>query len=156
VELTASIHPTFSGEHAAFWNALDTSLRAAGITIRPATSGVPEYLDSWVRGSTDMIIGRWLADYPDADTFCSAFRYAWAYVGSPDIDALINRGRLESDPGIRHAAYREIEGILRRDALFVPLFHEQVYRFARPELEGMSVSFTYPTVAYEKLHLKRT
>jgi len=92
---------------------------------------------------------------PTSPSSVSAFRYAWAYVGSPDIDALINRRRLESDLGIRHAAYREIEGILRRDALFVPLFHEQVYRFARPELEGMVVSFTYPTVAYEKLYVRR-
>ncbi|MGH7339660.1 MAG: ABC transporter substrate-binding protein, partial [Candidatus Rokuibacteriota bacterium] len=133
-EFTAAVHPTFAGEHAAFYSALDASLRAARISIRSATGPVSEYLESWVRGSTDMIIGRWLADYPDADTFFSAFRYAWAYVGSPDLDELINRGRSETDPTVRHALYREIEGILRRDALLVPLFHEQVYRFARPEL----------------------
>ncbi|HET6374362.1 MAG TPA: ABC transporter substrate-binding protein, partial [Candidatus Polarisedimenticolia bacterium] len=154
-EFTASVHPTFSGEHAVFYGALETGLRAAGISIRSATGSVAEYLDSWVQGSTDMIIGRWLADYPDTDTFFSGFRYAWAYVGSPELDELINRGRIQTDPTVRHALYREIEDFLRRDTLLVPLFHEQVYRFARPELEGMSVSFTYPTVAYETLHLRR-
>ena len=155
-EFTASVHPTFSGEHAAFYGGLDAALRAAGISIRSATGSVSEYLESWVRGSTDMIIGRWLADYPDTDTFFSGFRYAWAYIGSPEMDELINRGRTQTDPAIRHALYREIEDNLRRDTLLVPLFHEQVYRFARPELEGMSVSFTYPTVAYETLLLRRT
>ncbi|HZI95331.1 MAG TPA: ABC transporter substrate-binding protein, partial [Patescibacteria group bacterium] len=155
VEFTASVHPTFAGEHAAFYGALEAGFRAAGIGIRSATGSVPEYLESWVQGSTDMIIGRWLADYPDTDTFFSAFRYAWAYVGSPDLDELIVHGRTQTDPTVRHALYRQIEEILRRETLLVPLFHEQVYRFARPELEGMVVSFTYPTVAYETLHLRR-
>jgi ABC-type oligopeptide transport system substrate-binding subunit len=156
VEFSAAIHPTFSGEHAAFYGALDTAFRAAGITIRSATGPMSEYLESWVKGSTDMIVGRWLADYPDTDTFFQGLRYAWAHVGAPDMEALINRGRTETDPAARHALYRELEAILRRDAVVMPLFHEQVYRFARPELEGMSVSFTYPTIAYETLHLKRT
>jgi len=156
VEFTAAIHPTFSGEHAAFYGALEAAFRAAGITIRSATGPVSEYLESWAKGSTDMIIGRWLADYPDTDTFFQGLRYAWAHVGSPDMETLINRGRTETDPAARHALYRELEAILRRDAVVMPLFHEQVYRFARPELEGMSVSFTYPTIAYETLHLKRT
>ena len=103
-----------------------------------------------------MVIGRWLADYPDTDTFFQGLlRNAWAHVGSPDLDDLINRGRTETDPAARHALYQEIETILHRDAVLLPLFHEQVYRFARPELEGLAVSFTYPTVAYEMLQLRR-
>jgi peptide/nickel transport system substrate-binding protein/oligopeptide transport system substrate-binding protein len=156
VEYTAAIHPTFSGEHAAFYAAMDAGLRVAGIAVRSATGAISEYLDSWVHGTTDMIIGRWLADYPDADTFFQGLRFAWAHVGSPDLDALIERARTENDPTARHGIYREAEALLRREAVILPLFHEQVYRFARPELEGMSVSFTYPTITYETLHLKRT
>jgi ABC-type oligopeptide transport system substrate-binding subunit len=156
VELTASVHPTFFGEHAPFYAGLEAAFRAAGATLKPGNGPVVrDYLDSWIKGNTDMIVGRWLADYPDADTFFSAFRYAWAYIGSSDLDQLITRGRTETDPATRHALYQQIETLLRREALLVPLFHEQVYRFARPELEGMSVSFTYPTLAYETLHLRR-
>ena len=156
LELTAAIHPIFSGEHAAYYKELDSAFRAAGITVRSATGSVAQYLESWNRGTTDMIIGRWLADYPDTDTFFQGLRYAWAQVGSPDLDVLINRGRTETDPAARHAIYRDLEAILKRDAVLLPLFHEQVYRFARPELEGLSVSFTYPTVAYETLQVRRT
>ncbi len=155
-EYTAAIHPVFTGEHTAFYKELDAAFHAAGITVRSATGSVASYLESWSKGTTDMIIGRWLADYPDTDTFFQGLRYAWAHVGSPDVDALINRGRTETDPAARHAIYRDLEAILRRDAVLLPLFHEQVYRFARPELEGLSVSFTYPTIAYETLRLKRT
>jgi ABC-type oligopeptide transport system substrate-binding subunit len=156
VELTAAIHPIFSGEHAAYYKEMDAAFRSAGITIRSATTTVATYLESWGKGTTDMIIGRWLADYPDTDTFFQGLRYAWAHIGSPDLDGLINRGRTETDPATRHALYRDLEAILRRDALLLPLFHEQVYRFARPELDGLTVSFTYPTVAYETLQIRRT
>jgi len=50
--------------------------------------------------------------------------------------------------------YREAEEILVRDALLIPLFHEQAYRFARPEVEGLTVSFATPTVAYENLRIR--
>jgi hypothetical protein len=35
----------------------------------------------------------------------------------------------------------------------MPLFHEQVYRFSRPEVDGLSVSYWQPTVSYEKLSI---
>jgi hypothetical protein len=39
--------------------------------------------------------------------------------------------------------------------MVLPLFHEQAYRFARPELQGLTVSFGIPTVAYDALRLGR-
>ncbi len=40
-------------------------------------------------------------------------------------------------------------------AIVLPLFHEQAYRFARPEVEGFELTFASPHVVYEKLGLKR-
>jgi ABC-type transport system substrate-binding protein len=71
------------------------------------------------------------------------------------MDELAERGRAEIEPRIRHSIYREAEEILARDALLIPLFHEQAYRFARPEVEGLSVGFSYPVVAYEDLWVRR-
>jgi ABC-type transport system substrate-binding protein len=155
-EVAAAIHQIYSGECAALYKELDAALRGAGFSVRSATSSMDQYLDAWQRGSTDMIIGRWLADYPDTDTFFQCLRVMWEHVGSPDLDDLINRGRTEVDPAARHALYRDLEALLRRDAVLVPLFHEQVYRFARPELDGLTVSFTYPVVAYETLQVRRS
>ena len=63
-------------------------------------------------------------------------------------------GRLETDPAARHGIYRQIETVLKRDALILPLFHEQVYRFAHPDVEGFSVSLLYPVVDYAELRLR--
>ena len=156
IEYTAAIHPCYTSEYTSFFKALEAGCRSAGISIRQAAGSISEYLDIWAKGSADLIIGRWMADYPDADTFAQGLRHAWPFIASPEIDALLNRGRTETDPAARHAIYRELEAILRRESFLIPLFHEQVYRFARPELEGLSVSFTYPTVSYEMLRLRQT
>ena len=50
--------------------------------------------------------------------------------------------------------YRQIEEIIARDALLLPLFHEQAYRFARPGVAGLALSVGTPTVAYEELRIR--
>jgi ABC-type oligopeptide transport system substrate-binding subunit len=66
---------------------------------------------------------------------------------------LIERGRAETSPLVRHTLYHEIEEIIAREVLVLPLFHEQAYRFARPEVEGLAVSFWGQTVDYASLQI---
>ena len=74
--------------------------------------------------------------------------------GVPETDRLIALGRSESDPQARHSIYGQIEEIISREALLLPLFHEQVYRFARSDLHGLGLSYWLPTVAYENLSVR--
>ncbi len=74
----------------------------------------------------------------------------------PEIDELAERGRAETDPRVRHSIYRRVEELIVREALLLPLFHDQVYCFARPEVEGLtSVSQGNPIVDYENLSIRR-
>ena len=41
-----------------------------------------------------------------------------------------------------------------REVRLLPLFHEQVYRFARPEIEGLTVNFLPPEVVYDSLRVR--
>jgi len=160
VELAAAVHPIFAGEHAAFFRALEAAFRSVGVRIRSVTPTMPEYMNAWSKATVDVVIGRWFADYPDTDTFTHLLSrregYLGMFCGSPEMDHLVEKGRTEVDPRARHSIYRQVEEIIRRDALMLPLFHEQVYRFARPEVEGLTVSYTTPTVAYEKLRVRRS
>lgn len=70
---------------------------------------------------------------------------------SPEIDHLIERGRREVDPALRHSIYREIEEIVAREALLIPLFHEQTYRFRQPSVRGLRLGLTIPELRYEEL-----
>ena len=58
------------------------------------------------------------------------------FVANPELDALAERGRAETDPRVRHSIYRRVEELIAREALLLPLFHDQTYCFARPEIEG--------------------
>jgi ABC-type oligopeptide transport system substrate-binding subunit len=160
VELTAAVNPIYFGPYASFYSALLASLKEKGFVVRPVTSTMPEFLERQKRADTDLSINRWVADFPDADTFASGVASSHGgivggYCGNEEIDRLVARGRAESDPGIRHGVYREVEEILAKEALVVPLFHDQLYRFGRPEIAGLNLSFSPPYVDYATLSLKR-
>src|SRR5262249_61826585 len=69
IELLAAIHPIFQGEYAALLAEIEQAYREIGYTIRSAGTTMPEYMAARQNVSADLIIGRWGADYPDADTF---------------------------------------------------------------------------------------
>jgi ABC-type transport system substrate-binding protein len=158
IELKAAVHPIFLSEYAACGEALLKAFHEVGVRIRPVTQTLDQFLAATRDASTDLAVGRWIADYPDADSFAyilhSSAGFMGRYCGSPEIDRLLAEGRTEGDPGKRHAIYRQIEEILARDAILLPLFHEQSYRFARPEVEGLSVTPFSPTVRYEHLTVR--
>lgn len=107
----------------------------------------------------DFDMGRWIGDYPDADTFLNVLHseqgVCGPFCGTPELDRLIERGRTETRPELRHEIYREAEQIIAKRALLLPLFHEQTYRFARPEVQGFEVTFSLQEIPYEKLWIRR-
>ena len=161
IELSAAVHPIFFGEFSAVARELNDAFREMGFLIRPLSKTIAEYLQLNKKGECDLAVGRWGADYPDADTFMYGALHSEAgsigrFVGGPELDQLIERGRAETDPRVRHSIYRQIEELIAGEALLLPLFHDQVYCFARPEVEGFtSVGQTSPVVAYENLWIRR-
>jgi ABC-type transport system substrate-binding protein len=161
VELSAAIHPIFFGEFSEFARELSEAFREIGFVIRAKNRTMTEYLELCASGGTDVNLGRWNADYPDADTFIHGALDSdaglWGrYVGEPELDRLAERGRAQSDPRLRHAIYRQAEELIAREATVLPLFYDQVYCFARPEVEGLaSVSQSSPAIAYENLRIRR-
>ncbi|MCP3978122.1 MAG: protein kinase [bacterium] len=160
VELTAAIHPVFTREYSRFFDRLQDALIDAGVTIRPTTETMGDLLESRKQTTVDLALVQWVADYPDADSFVQILQSERGFIGplcgSSEVDRLINRGRGEKDSPARHAIYRQVEELIAREARLLPLFHEQVYRFARPEIEGLNVSYWYPVVAYEQLRIRPT
>lgn len=106
----------------------------------------------------DLFAGRWYADYPDADSFTNTLLHSQHGIygplcGDPKLDAIIERARAETDPRVRRDDYAEIEEVLQRDAILLPLFHESAYCFAQADVRGFEVKFPYPGVSYEELWL---
>jgi peptide/nickel transport system substrate-binding protein len=161
VELTASMHPIFFGELSAFYRELSEAFREMGFVIKVVNKTMAEYIENNRKAPTDLSIGRWGADYPDADTFVYGVLHSTAgnmgrYVNRPDVDQMIDQARAETDPRVRHSLYRTLEELVAKDALLLPLFHDQVYAFARPEVGGFeAVGQTSPVIFYEDLWLRR-
>jgi ABC-type transport system substrate-binding protein len=158
IELTAVLNPVFYGEYSALSREIARVFRERGVKIRAVNKTMEEWLEAVAAGTVDLVVGRWGADYPDADTFANVLSSNTGMLGrlcgSPEVDRLIERGRLETSPTARHSIYRQIEEIIMRDALLLPLFHEQTYRFTRPEIEGLSLSYGITTVDYSNLRLQ--
>ena len=158
IELTAVVNPVFFGEYAAFAREISRALREHNITVRITNKTMEEWLEAVSEGTADLVLGRWVADYPDADTFASILATKEGLLGPvcglSEVDRLITRGRSEASPAARHAVYRQIEDIIVRDRPLLPLFHEQAYRFARPEVEGMSLAYSALTLDYANLSVK--
>jgi ABC-type transport system substrate-binding protein len=161
IELSAAVHPVFFGEFSAFARELTEAFHEMGFLVRPQNKTMAEYIELTRNGATDLNIGRWNADYPDADSFVHGVLHTESgflgrYTGEPDLDQLAENGRAETDPRVRHSIYRQVEDVIAREALLLPLFHDQVYCFARPEVVGMSsVSQSNPMVAYENISVRR-
>ncbi len=161
VELSASVHPVFFGEFSNFYRELSDAFREVGYRIRPVNKTMAEYIKHSDEGDVDIDIGRWTADYPDSDTFffgalhsgSGAFRNT---VGSVAIDKLAEQARVETDPRVRHSLYRQAEERIAQDVVLLPLFHDQVYCFARPEVEGLTtIGQSNASVPYEDLWIRR-
>lgn len=158
IELTAVVNPVFFAEYAAFAREFTNAFRENHVAIEIVNKNMDEWVDATTRATVDFVLGRWGADFPDADSFANILDTKEGLLGrlcgSPEVDRLIARGRSETSPPARHAIYRQIEETIVRESLLIPLFHEQTYRFARPEVEGLSLSYGSVAVNYASLRVR--
>ncbi len=131
--------------------------RGFGVELLPQPHEGPH---SFADVQPDLVLTRWFADYPDADSFAHGVLHSTQgavgpLAGSAAIDALIERVRSSADGGERAELFREIESRVAAEAVIVPLFHEQECRLARPEVRGFELRQADPVVPYEKLWIER-
>ncbi len=157
LELRAVVHSTFSGQYAPFWDRLRSSFADLGMTVDARHASIPELIRTVAEGAVDLVALRWIADYPDVNGIVGVLLHSQEgshlprLCGSAELDRLIEQGRSENDPALRHPIYRQIEEIIAQQALLIPLFHEQTYRFAQPAVQGLRLGLGIPEVRYEEL-----
>ena len=134
-------------------------LRSIGFDVEECGKTNEEYEEILSAGDADVVVGGWFADFPDTHSIIQGLLdekvgFCRAICGAPGLQDLIDRAQFEANTGTREMLYRQIEELIAREAFMVPLYHEQMYRIGRPELEGLSVSFTSPFVDYASLRLR--
>lgn len=136
-------------------------LEGEGYPIQRLDLDQEAYLQAFRGNAHDLLLTRWVADYPDADGFAHALFHGQDGIlkhllADPELDERIERGRQETDPAQRQAIYLEMESLFARKALLVPLFHAFATRLARPEVGGFRIKMAFPHVAYEDLWVGHT
>lgn len=160
LELSVITHSIFDGALSAFAKNLFQILQESGFTLHVDPAKTDQMQSTLKNPSFGFTLTRWIGDYPDADTFLDGIVHTknglvGGFCGTPELDRLIERGRLESHPQVRHDIYQQAEKLIRKQALLLPLFHEQEYRFARPEVQGFQVSFGVQFIPYENISIRR-
>ncbi|PWT91222.1 MAG: hypothetical protein C5B54_05695, partial [Acidobacteria bacterium] len=160
IELRGMAHSVFQGAYAPLAQEVLSAFQNKGFRAviegtRAENTQIPE-----AAKTLDFMLLRWIGDYPDADTFFhgllhSERGYIGSFCGIPEMDKLIEKGQTETRPQLRHEIYQEAEKMLMDRALLLPLFHEQTYRFARPEIQDFEVVFSIQSVPYENLWLRK-
>jgi oligopeptide transport system substrate-binding protein len=160
VTLSIAVSPTMRSMFGPALEQLEKDLTRAGFRLEKIlTNSREETLKIMTEATTDIFMNAWVADYPDSHAIVhgvldSREGQTGRFSGSPEMDRRIEAAQAEIDPTTRHAMYREIEEIVARDVLAIPLFYIQIYRFARPEVEGLNLSFSPPDVHYEELRVR--
>lgn len=157
LRLRMAVNPAYRVLYGDFWSALLRRLRTLGVEVDVVRGPVSEIVERTVSGEVDIAAQRWIADYPDPDSFVMGLLHSRdgllsKLCGSADLDHLLEKARRESDPTLRHTLYQEVEELLQGDHLLLPLFHEQTYRFAHPGVEGLRLTgLSVPEVQYDEL-----
>jgi methyl-accepting chemotaxis protein/ABC-type transport system substrate-binding protein len=100
--------------------------------------------------------GNWYADFPDSDNFFYVFFHSDSgsirgfYYHRPELDAQIIEARRSNDIERRAEIYRQLEGLVVREAPFVPLFHERMFVLTKPQVRGVRTSLVPPPVRYHE------
>ncbi|MEM9593890.1 MAG: ABC transporter substrate-binding protein, partial [Acidobacteriota bacterium] len=150
-------HPIFRRCFEAFAQRLEKQLRALGLELEIRTvDDVTEIQRLAAGDDVDLILSRWMSVYPDPDCLVSGLLhprdgFLSPLCGSRELARLVEDGRRETDPALRHGIYRHLEETLAREHRVVPLFHEQSCRFSFPGVRGLRLGITTPEVRYDEL-----
>lgn len=92
-------------------------------------------------------LGEWYQDYPDPSNFLEVLLHSkhvrdqasnnYARYRNPEVDALLDAAKGETDPGRRTELYREAERLAMADFPWVPLHHEKAYILHQPRVTGV-------------------
>jgi oligopeptide transport system substrate-binding protein len=111
-----------------------------GITIENLESD--KYLDKIHAGEHGQVFtSGWCADYPDPENFADVLFYTDAQgnlgnYSNPELDALLERARVEEDVAARMRMYQEVEQIIVEDAAVLFLDHGLSYVLVKPHIQG--------------------
>jgi ABC-type transport system substrate-binding protein len=139
---------TVSGQGGA--GAMDEALtesyrQTLGVEIEIQQMSWPRFLKGLDGRQFQMFSLGWVADYPDPENFFdllfhSQSEYNHVAYSNPEVDALLEKARTESDRETRLSLYQQVEEKLVWDVAWIPLYHGIDYQLVKPYVKGLVLS----------------
>ena len=113
-----------------------------GVTITVENLEPNYYLEQIYSGNHGQLIsGGWCADYPDPENFADVLFHSESGqnnggYANPELDALLERARVEQDVARRIAMYHQAEQMLVDDAAALWTTHSFSYELVKPYVQG--------------------
>jgi len=101
----------------------------------------------------------WIADYPDPENFLDILFYSdssnnHTNYDNPEIDALLEKARVEADETLRFTIYNEVEQMILDDAPWIPLWYSgEHYLLVKPNVHDF---FQTPLIIPKLRHVYLT
>ena len=103
------------------------------------------YFSDIMNEKNEMFNYNWGADYPDPQNFLDILFHSGTNnnVGeysNPVVDSLLEKARVEQDPGVRMSFYQQAEQIMVDDAACLPLFFNVDYTLVKPYVKNLPLT----------------
>lgn len=125
-----------------------------GVSIEIEQEDFGLFLQDINQGNFTLFSLGWIADYPDPQNFldiklhCDSPNNESGYC-NPEVDALLEQARAESDPETRMDLYRQAEEIIVDEAPWIPLYHGRNHYLVKPDVNGFEIPpFVIPNLRY--------
>ena len=112
-----------------------------GIAVEIRQTDFATFLADQDAGRLQMFNAGWILDYPDAEdvldpkfhsrSSLNDFGYA-----NGEVDALLDRARIEADPELRVQLYQQAERLIIEDVAWIPLYFSSAHVVINPDVEG--------------------
>jgi ABC-type oligopeptide transport system substrate-binding subunit len=113
-----------------------------GVTITVENIEYDHFYDQIHDGNHGQLVrGGWCADYPDPENFADVLFHSGSDMNSggysnPELDALLEKARVERDVTARMAMYQQAQQMIVDDAPVLFTTHSLSYELVKPYLEG--------------------
>ncbi|MDA0270398.1 MAG: peptide ABC transporter substrate-binding protein [Chloroflexi bacterium] len=112
-----------------------------GINVEVQQTDFATFLADQDAGRLQAFNAGWIMDYPDPEDildlkFHSASTLNDVSYSNPEVDALLDRARIERDPAARLSTYQEAERLIVDEAAWLPLYFSLSHVVVQPQVTG--------------------
>jgi len=140
-----SITLTTTSDYQDLCEYIQHELSEVGIRLDIEVNTGASFRNRMANSRLEFFRGSWIADYPDAENYLSLFYSKnfsptgpnYTHFSHPVYDRLFEETLMILDDSTRYAKYQELDRIIVKEAVIVPLYYDQVVRFIPERLSGL-------------------